>query len=101
MKYYGDEWLYLRDAYSNLTKEEQIIFMMQSGISLVSDNEMAYISGMKKQLAYKVIYFHALNDALRRNPDKYKKMFEDKKLIVDFRKLQKQETKPQELSMFR
>lgn len=85
--WYGDQWYYLRDAFSSLTPEEQLIFTAQSNIPLINDIELAHLTGNKTRLAWQVMYFHALNEALRNNPEKYKPIFEKKNMIVDFRKL--------------
>lgn len=98
--WYGDQWYYLRDAFSSLTTEEQFIFTAQSGIPLINDIELAHITGNKIKLAWQVMYFHALNEALRNNPEKFRPIFEKKGLIVDFRKLKEQANRPQQTPSF-
>ena len=79
-KFFGDEYLELRDLFNKMSMAEAIGYQIVSHIQLLPINEIPYLTGEKEQFKRAVGFFIGINRVLRNDSSgKYKKLLESRK----------------------
>lgn len=98
--YYGDDWLLLREQYNKMTPLESMMFQAQTGIELITPNELAFINGAKMNLIRAIAKMTAINRLLDLDHQKYMPIFLKRGLVVDYSKMIESQHKPKVDTMF-
>src|SRR5690349_2790107 len=81
-KYYGDEWLKLRDLFNTMSINEVIGYQIVSGITLLPQNELPYLTGEKEFFKRQLGFFIGITRVLNNDTTgRYKKMLEERNVL--------------------